>query len=47
MMKQLQKIIRVRMNSSKMLDMKFIKDLKNLESIEKSFESMLRILWIL
>ena len=43
-MKKLQKIIRVRMNSSKMLYMKFIKDLKNLESIEKRFEIMLRIL---
>ena len=43
-MKKLQKIIRARMNSSKMLYMKFIKDLKNLERIEKRFESMLRIL---
>ena len=40
-MKKLQKIIRVRLNSSKMLDIKFMKDLKNLESIEKSFEIML------
>ena len=30
MMKKLQTIIRVRMNSSKILDMKFIKDLKKL-----------------
>ena len=44
MIKKLQEIIRVRMNSWKMLDMKFIKDLKNLESIEKRFESMIRIL---
>ena len=32
------------MNSSNMLDTKFIKDLKNLESIEKRFENMIRIL---
>ena len=40
MMKKLHKIIRVRMNSSKMLDMKFIKNLKKLEIIEKQFESL-------
>ena len=40
MIKNLQKIIRVRMNSSKRLNMKFMKDLKHLESIEKRFESM-------
>ena len=32
------------MNSLKMLDMKTMKDLKNSESIEKRFESMLRML---
>ena len=41
MMKKMQKIIRVRMNISKMSDMKIIQDLKKLESIEKSFESIL------
>ena len=44
MMKKLQKVIRVRMNSSKMLDTKLMKDLKNLESIGKRLESMSRIL---
>ena len=41
MMKKLQKNIRVRMNISKMSDMKIIQDLKKLERIEKSFESIL------
>ena len=44
MTKKLQKTIRVRMNNSKILNMKFIKDLKKLEIIENSFEIMLRIL---
>ena len=41
MMEKLQKIIRVRMNTSKMSDMKIIHDLKKLERIEKRFESIL------
>ena len=40
-MENVQKIIRVRMNISKMSDMKIIQDLKKLERIEKRFESML------
>ena len=40
MTKKLQKISRVRMNSSKMLNMKLTKDLKNLETFEKRFETM-------
>ena len=35
------KNIRVRMNISKMSDMKIIQNLKKLERIEKSFESIL------
>ena len=41
MMKKLQKIIRVRMNFSKMSEMKNIQDLKKLEKIEKRFESII------
>ena len=40
-MKKLQKIIKVRMNISKMSDMKIIKGLKNLEKIEKKFKIVL------
>ena len=40
-MKKLQKIIKVRMNISKMSDMKIIKGLKNLERIEKKFKIVL------
>ena len=40
-MKNLQKIIMVRMNISKKSDMKTIQDLKKLERIEKRFEIIL------
>ena len=40
-MKKLQKIIKVRINISKMSDMKIIKGLKNLERIEKRFKIVL------
>ena len=38
MMKKLQKTTRVRMNISKMSDMKIIQDLKKLERIEKKLK---------
>ena len=41
MMKKLQKIIRERMNISKLSDMKTIKSLKKFERIEKRFERTL------
>ena len=40
-MKELQEVTRVRMNVSKMLDIKIIQGLKKLEIIQKRFESML------
>ena len=38
MMKKMQKIIRERMNSTKILDVKSIQGLKRFERIEKRFE---------
>ena len=40
-MKKSQKIIRVRINNSKMSIIKIIQDMKKLEIIEKKFESIL------
>ena len=40
-MKKSQKIIRVRINNSKMSIIKIIQDMKKFERIEKKFESLL------